>query len=289
MSVFYLAHPKTKSLVERLQLPVNDVHFGFFSEHKTAVDQFIANGGVEWVAIGGDGTVFDLMNGLYQTGSLSYFKFGAIAAGSSNDFHKSTIQIPPAGFSRTNFSQVQSTDLMLFKMDQHMFVSSLNASVGTTAEANSFFNSSNFILNLLKKINMNSAILFSALRTLFIFKPVSLKINDDLKSIANLGIAKSRFFAGGFCYPDQIQANDGKMGIFLVPYTSKLKMLQALIKLGQNRFFEIPQAQFSAQDHLQLQSENYFLIEINGEVFKTKNCEITLLPGALKLCPILKI
>lgn len=289
MKVFYLCNTKIKNRIEQLNLTTEELHFGFFSENTNFIQSYFRAGGRQFVAVGGDGTVFDLMNGLYQMAkkeniSFSDFQIGAIAAGSSNDFHKFEAKIPQFGLRRDDFSRLQKSDLMLFQFNDKTYVSTLNASLGLTAEANAFFNSNSKVLKFFKSLNMEAAIVYSALRTLFSFKSVPLLLNEKKMNIANLGIAKSRFFAGSFHYPDILQADSGKFGVFIIPSCSKLKMINALLRLERNQFHRIPQASANLETNLSIRSEQNFLIEINGEVFETNNCEVQILAGAANLC-----
>jgi len=295
--IFYLFHTRLKDQVEYFidKLNLNKAFFkyavGPFEQNKDAIAKFIKSDGRHFVAVGGDGTVFDLMNGLFKLTqtlnvNLNTLHLGAVCAGSSNDFHKSIPKIPVYAKTRCQFENSFPHDLILIKNDKGTFVTSLNASIGVTANANALFNESNTFLNCIKKLNINMAILWVAIKSILLFKPIDLVIDGTKHHVANLGVIKSRFFAGEFSYPSILTENDGLFGVFVIPFEGKMNLLRSLEKLKSENFHLIHGAFYKKVKNLVLQSENDFFIEINGEVFKTKNCHFEILPGALNICPV---
>ena len=78
----------------------------------------------------------------------------------------------------------------------------LNASLGVTAEANSYFNSEHNIIHFLKNVQVMLAIWYAAIRSIIRFRniPAAVNMNGEAVQmyISNLAVIKQNFISGGF-------------------------------------------------------------------------------------------
>ncbi len=143
-----------------------------------SIGEALDRGERHFVAAGGDGTVNLLLNTLLalkperETG----LAVGAIALGSSNDFHK---PVQPwqctGGIScKIDFSAATPRDVVHVsysgKGGEACRFFLINASAGLTAEANAFFNNTDRLLGWLKQRYTDPAILYAAIRTILRYR-----------------------------------------------------------------------------------------------------------------------
>lgn len=268
----------------------------------------IQQGCKNFVAAGGDGTVNMAVNVL-----LSFAKFGptlgAVGLGSSNDFHKpfssdkrsQIINLP----CRLDFLSAFKHDLVEVtfsfqneKSSQIVFV--INSSVGFVAEANLFFNRQNRFLNFLKKISVNSAIMFAAVQEFFRFKPkkIEIKIEKNVLekvNLINLGIVKNIHFAGDFRYDMPQSPDNGLLGVYLFgslqglnlskQNISKLQILKTFFALLSGKFSSLPDTRFTQCRELSIYSTKPIALETDGEVRQITYAYFKILPREALLCP----
>lgn len=263
----------------------------------------IQAGARNFVAAGGDGTVGLTLNALLKAAQnakmpSSDFRLGAIALGSSNDFHKpfespGRTQIKKTKC-RIDFENAFLHDIGVaqYSVNSHQddlyFI--VNASVGLTAEANLKFNQSEGFIGQLKKFWTNGAILAVSWATFRKYKnfPAILKWDDDVEksiSLSNLSIVKNRHFAGSFHY-DQVTLPDcGTFGVHLAYGMTKPQILRTLAALSRGKFSHLRSTKSITAQTAEISSELKFALEIDGEVITTNRATFKVQQRELYVCP----
>lgn len=255
-------------------------------EINTWILQSMQKGARVFIAVGGDGTVNWLLNGMIWAARkiqipLKHFYLGAIGAGSSNDFHK---PFPKKDFfiedlpARLDWTKSQAVDLGLFvdlENDQNNYFIN-NASLGLTAFANYSFNQPDRVLKFLKRYHTDLSIMFCALKSFLKFAniPLNLSIDDqeyEETTLSNLNIIKNPFFSGQFHYPEFVTRNDGKLAIFQCHDMTKKNYLYTLIKLGKGIFHESALSKIKICQSISFRSMTSVEVEWDGEVCLTKS------------------
>lgn len=255
----------------------------------------IENGETKFVAAGGDGTLNFLMNNLIETATknqLSKITIGAIGIGSSNDFHKPFSEkisgIPVC----MNFQNALCRDVCKIsydsnegKVDKYFII---NASIGITAEANNYFNEPDLILNKLKQFSTKTAILFSAIKALFVYRNLDCEIlvngNKLNSNITNLGITKNPHFSGDFCYDTVASYSSGEIDVHLAHDMNKVEVLGLMKALISNSFSKLRKTKSWKTNFLEVNSKNNFAVEFDGEIIITNKVEFRVLNNFIKVC-----
>ncbi len=263
------------------------------------VKELLEKGVTNYVAAGGDGTVNLLLSCLIDNLGLDRLqdvKLGALGLGSSNDFHKpfrdeGMIDGIPCLF---DFASAAPRDVCRVTfVDEcgrtHDRFWIINASVGITAEANWYFNSSAPFLRLLKRHSTACAILYSAFYTIASYKnyQVSLSAAPDqpLRTrVTNIGFTKSPHFSGNFCYDTPFERDSGHFYVHLCETMSLARTLLTLWRLSRRRFSGYPFTRYWRARSCSLSADREFAVEIDGEVVQTRYATFSVLEQLPRVC-----
>jgi diacylglycerol kinase (ATP) len=262
------------------------------------IGEALDRGEKHFVAAGGDGTVNLLLNTLLtlKPDRESRLAVGAIALGSSNDFHK---PVQPwqctAGIScKIDFSAARLRDVVHVSYSGkdgeagRFFL--INASAGLTAEANAFFNNTDRLLGWLKKKHTDPAILYAAIQTILRYRneEMTLTFPDTgavTVPVTNLGIVRNPHFSGGLRYGDDATVRSGMMGVHLCYGTGIPGRLRLLSALARGTFDHLPRTLSRQTPWLRLDARSTFSLEMDGEIVTTNHATFTVLPEHIRVCP----
>ena len=200
-------------------------------------------------AIGGDGTVNEVINGLIGSKVI----FGVIPAGLKNNLAKSLgIPLEVEAACEALFSGVtQKVDIG--KINERYFISGV--SLGVDAELSSS-----------KKVNLKNL-----LKTLLSYKPepVSLKFEDgrliDTKMLL-LSIANAKDFGGCFQLLPQAKLEDRLLDVCLVGSPSRFQLLTLIPKILKAEPLTLPYSTKLKTKDLWIDSPFPLPIQVDGEI-----------------------
>lgn len=259
----------------------------------------LRKGCTHFVAAGGDGTVNYLLNTIVSIADekeLRRIKFGAIGLGSSNDFHKPfrhpkyLDRIP----CRIDFENTFTHDLgfitwegLTGERNSRCWIN--NSSVGVTAEANYFFNHPNSKLLSLKQKNTNTAIYYTAIRTILSYKNIPADISYDdsnplTTELTNLGIIKNPSFSGSFCYDSPYMFNGGFFFVHICERMTTMQTLCTLYNLSKKKFRGFRGTRSYKSNKVIISSGLPFAVEFDGETIKTNKAEFSIKKNAVQIC-----
>jgi len=275
-----------------------DVLFAKGPEAATAgILRALARGETEFVAAGGDGTV-NLVAAtlLREAPEPARVRLGAIGLGSSNDFHK-----PVAGPARDgraprriDFRRTAPVDVGVLEWTApdgtpHRRPWLLNASLGTTAEANAFFNDGDAFLRALKHRATALAISWAALRTLLRCPRLTLGVTVDgeerRECVWNLAVVKNPHFTGGLRYDSPLEPSSGRFHLHGIRAGGRLRLIRVLAGLARGRFVGRTGTFSAAARTVDVSADRPFRVECDGEVVEAVVARFRLLPLALRVCP----
>lgn len=251
-----------------------------------------------FISSGGDGSINTLLNAIVSNckkeEDLKKYTIGAIGLGSSNDFHKPFTNTKCINKIHCKVNPKMVIDSDIGRIDYSNQVGQrcrkyflINASLGVTAAANHFYNHPDGTLSMLKRMSVDLAILYAAIKTIFCYKNqfgtiiVAGKKTEIV--LSNIGVQIKSFFSGSFYYDTKETRNDGMFRIYLSQNMNGFELLKVLIALVNGKFSGSKTSAWSDQN-FNINLKEFYSIEVDGETFKAKNMNFTLIPKAIKLC-----
>ena len=244
------------------------------TEHKkhavTLAIQSVKQGCQYLIAVGGDGTLNEIVNGMLQVGLPEKEQpvIGLLPNGSANDFARSA-QLPhrlDAFFELLKKGTTTSVDLgrvhLINSNKTHYFLNILGLGLGPEIaqqinESSSIFGPYfNYFKNIIKGFHAYSK------------KEVSCE-TETWKwqgSLLQMAIAKGRFFASGLCVAPQSKLNNGTFQVVIIGDLSLMDYFLNLWNLKKGSRIKHPEVHYYDSKKLFLKShENKCGIEADGE------------------------
>ncbi|WP_044642359.1 diacylglycerol/lipid kinase family protein [Risungbinella massiliensis] len=229
------------------------------------------------VAIGGDGTVHEVVNGMWKSG----IPFGYIPAGTGNDFALSN-QIPMQpvqALERILDNQTRSIDILSFG-DQ---VAVCNFGVGFDGEVAELVTKSNW-----KKRFGSLAYALGVLRNITRYQKTNLYFTIDgtevtisdawLAAICNLPT-----YGGGMRICPEADQTDGLLDVACVRGLSPLRLLALFPLVYRGAHVNNPAVSFYKGKSIQIAADRELVIHADGEIIGKTPIEIEILPKSLQI------
>jgi diacylglycerol kinase family enzyme len=262
------------------------------------VVEALAFGHRRFIAAGGDGTVNAVLGALVRhalPGILPHISLGAVGLGSSNDFHKPVHTRIKGAPCRIDFDAARPHDVGILsyrdpdgtEWSQPWIV---NASIGTTAEANYLFNNPDRFLNRLKGASTASAIAYAAAKAALTYRPREMEITLDgfLSSnghVHNLGIVKNPHFGGSLRYDSPYEPASGRLFVHRLSAVSLPRLAAAMAGLMRGKFMGKRDTKSWEASEVTVRNGGPFAVELDGEIIMARVASFALLPRALRICP----
>lgn len=231
-------------------------------------------------AVGGDGTLNEVLNGLVGTDS----PLGVLPAGSGNDFFRNLeTRADDTLLARTITGGV--SEVTLGKAGEEHFVNvasaGIDAVVGWNADR---FKGIRFLPGMAAYIAGIFYTVFSyqnfpcLIRIEGVGEPLSLEGGTLLLAIAN-----GRTYGGGMQIAPQADIRRDTFEVYHVDPMGPLKILMLFPKLIQGRHESIPEVHRYEGREIQLTSSTPFLVNVDGEIRKHQEIRFSLIPRGLRL------
>jgi len=276
------------------QKPTDAVDFSF---------QAVNDGWETIVAVGGDGTVCEVITGLFMAGK-SYLrpKLGVIHVGTSPDFNRyhqiptkieEVIEVLLGG--KTKLIDIgkivylnKNEGVSLNKLDAHpekrffYFASNVNIGLGPRIASRANGRYRKFLGDFLGTL---SATLISLIN----FKEMNLFIKIDERSfkfskLINLTIGKDPFLASGMRVFSQIKPDDSRLYILPIEKTSVISLLFNIPRIYWGNFLKYRGAQLIYGKGVEIEyNPDYPEIEFDGDVRGYLPAKVEVLPKALEI------
>ena len=227
------------------------------------------------IAVGGDGTVHEVVNGIVGSKAV----LGVIPAGSGNDFVRSINDSKEAEqyILDTIYGKVKTIDLGI--CNDRYFINMASIGLDTqvaigTQKTKKYFSGS-------------LAYLVSALLTIFSYKGWDLSIQIDGESFHTktllTAIANGKFYGGGVLPTPDAQLDDGYFDICHVDHMSKGKMFRILPKYIKGKHKDIKEVRLVRGKKIIISSNNPFPLNLDGEVSITNKAHFKLMENSIDI------
>lgn len=216
-------------------------------------------------AVGGDGTLSEVLNGVIGTKN----KIGIIPAGSGNDFYRTVKELAKA--------EIES-DVGVVNGKYFLNI----ACVGIDAEvANN--------VPLMKKKNVKVKNLYTAsilyTFTHFKFKQIHFKSQekDEKGNFTILSICNGRHYGGGYNISPKASLEDNYFDVY---YINKLRLpsiINLLLKLKKGKLEQDKRTNHFKTNNITVTSEEPIRFNVDGETIENTKFEIKIIPKAIKI------
>lgn len=290
MRVFFVVNPtaghgRARQAWERLEPHLRQwgeygIAFTEHPRHGVELARAAAQAGYDRVAaMGGDGTLNEVANGLVGTGAA----LAVIPSGTGNDFVR-TLGIPrdPVRAAEIAFNAPdRPVDVGLHQETGRHFINI--AGIGFDAEVSREVNGRRF----LKLIPGTLPSLLAVGLTLFRYHNPEMAIALDgvefRRKVLLLAVGVARYYGGGMkVLPDAV-LDDGAFTVAIGGDVSKGEILGLLPKLYSGRHVGHPKVEFHQAREVRVTSEVPVALHLDGDVVSTLPATFRLLPGALRV------
>jgi diacylglycerol kinase (ATP) len=239
------------------------------------------------VAVGGDGTVHEVVNGLHDAGGLDDVSLGIIGTGTGGDYQRSLglSRDYDEACSRLISPQSRRVDLGLVEYGENgrtgrrCFVNF--AGIGFDAETTRATN------GRFKALGAMPSYLLGLLTTFVIYRNrrVSLRLDGEAEErkvctvIAGIG----RYGGGGMMTTPDAELDDGLFDVLIVDDIGKLELLRALPTIYKGTHLSHPRVTVKRARRLEVTSGVTTSLQADGELLGEVPAVFSVLPGALRL------
>ena len=278
-----------KYLKEQLALPF-DYHQTEYSGHATELtEKAISNGYKFIVAIGGDGTINEVANGILSTPNIDTI-LGVIGTGGSccfidslgipRDYHNTVALLNNRQVRKIDVASIEYTHQQC--KQKRYFIN--HADIGFGAEATRRWNL------ISQKTGRTMAFIFRfgvTVKSLFDHRNIPLGVEidgKDLKVHSNeIIVGNGRYFANKMLATPSAKLDDGLLDIIILDNITKLELLSIVPKVYSGNHIKHPKVHtFSAKD-IEIRSNERFYVEADGELIGEGPVAISILPKALSV------
>lgn len=274
--------------VLRRELPAAAVHFTDAPGAAVALSRRACEEGYgRIIAVGGDGTVHEVVNGMAGSGSL----LGIIPTGTGNDFAR-TLSIPrrPSEAARTVVAGHTAT----------VDLGCITAAGGSGETRERYFAGVagiGFDAEVAAEVNRNRRrswagygtlpYVLCLLRVLFSYRnaPVSLSLDGRTREAAVLLVAvgNGRAYGGGMRITPLADATDGLFDVCAAGDVGKLEVLLLIPRVYTGRHIHHPKVSYQRAGRVEIECRRPLAVHADGEVVGTTPAAFTLIPRGLRV------
>jgi diacylglycerol kinase (ATP) len=241
------------------------------------------------VAVGGDGTVHEVINGLMQVPESQRPCLGIVPLGSGNDFaHALGVELVPSlALQQVLKGEIRQVDVAVIR-DDHGRVEYWNNTLGMG------FDTSVLLRSRRIPIFSGFPVYFLAvLQTIMKDNEASLlTVNTDNgsmdKNLMMLVLCNGPREGGGFLVSPASRVDDGFLDYVCISQVSRLRMFQLVPEVMKGTHLKFSEVQSGKFQRVEIQSDRPLYIHTDGEIFSGFGTDIhkvsvEILPGALKV------
>lgn len=230
---------------------------------------------VDIVAMGGDGTLHEVLNGIDDPGRV---RLGIIPCGSGNDF-AAAAGIPQTAEGALDVllsGEAKYTDYM-----ECSGVRGINA-IGTGIDVDILRR-----YNRMKVLKGAAAYLASLVMSVLTYKPPCFSELSGGESVPhNAFIAcagNGRRIGGGIPICPEAVIDDGMLDLVIIDNIRRAAIPRAFVKLLKGRILSLPETSFKRQDQVTIRSDGPMPIQIDGEIYETLPFDVHLVTNKLRI------
>ena len=264
------------------------------TEHPAHAVHLAANAGLEGydtvVALGGDGTVHEVINGLMRVGAAQRPSLGVVPVGSGNDFaYGASVPTDSAeSIERIFTGKPKAIDVAVAR-DDHDRIEYWNNTLGIGFDAKV-----NIMSRTIRGLHGFPMYLVAVFRTLLQdHEPANLTLRFDdgpaiEHSVSMLTLGNGPREGGGFRTTPAARVDDGSLDFMMISHVSRITMLSLIPKLTNGTHGASRHVTLGSFRRLRLRADRALPIHADGELWSayeanTRELEVEIVPGAIQL------
>jgi len=249
-----------KSIKYKLIITENPKHAESITEKK------ITSGYRRFAAIGGDGTINEVVNGIMKSGISEEITFGIIPLGGGNDYVKSAFSERNLESSIESLKSKFLRKIDVGKIENFYFINSFG--LGFDAVAAHYASE-------IKILNSLTRYLFAVLKTLFTFKGayIKMKFNNEIREgrFLMVSVLNGKFIGGGFKVAPDAKIDSGVFVLSIIKEVSKLRILKLLPSVISGKHVHEKEVSICTTNKIEFSSAETIPVYFDGELPKLKN------------------
>jgi diacylglycerol kinase (ATP) len=279
--------PIISKILERIGL-----HFDFqYTEgvgHAIELARIAASDGYRFlVAVGGDGTVNEVANGILYSTNTKKTALGIISTGTGSDFIRSVgiSRDYATACSALTSSKRLSIDVGVVEYQskgqtlQRFFINA--AGVGFDAAV------AKETERLPKFFGGTVPYIAGLLRTMFIYKnkPVVVRVGDEVENhrVLNVAVANGGYLGGGMHIAPEAELGDSLLDMVMVGDMGKFELIKELPTVYKGTHVNHPKVRMKKATHIAIESPEPVLVYADGELLGECPASFWVVPAALSI------
>jgi len=248
-------------------------------EHARALGQAAGEAGAVAVALGGDGLVGAVADGLRRAEADPAHAglLAIVPGGRGNDFARGLGLPRNAAAAAALIANGRERALDLGVCGERAFVGI--ASCGFDSDANRIANAT--------RVPGDAAYLYGALRALAAWRPVRFELELDGEQLVHVGYsvaaANGRQYGGGMLLAPDAALDDGRFDVVTVADVSKGRFLRALPKVFRGTHVHNPEVTVRRARELRIAAERPFTLYADGDPLAELPATVRTLPAAVRV------
>lgn len=273
--------PKLKELLEiyKNEITAEIKISSRVGEISEITNEHYSSGFREFVAVGGDGSLSELLNGLVFP-TKEPVTVGIIPMGTGNDFVKNIYNEIDIDKILNSIFINNKKSIDIGKVNNHYFINVSSFGIdGPIIEDTEKFK---------KILPGKSAYLYSTLKAGMTFKASKVKVSTPTESYEGsmllIAIGNGKYFGGGMKICPDADLSDGMFDVCLVNDVSKTKFLRNISKIYSGRLGEIKEVKYLRTNQLTIvvQGKDY-LINVDGNLVGKTPVSVSLIKKAINI------
>ncbi len=233
------------------------------------------------IVIGGDGTLFDIVNAQMQLPEEKRLPIGILPAGTGNSVYRDLIgQDDRIEFAIRHLLNGKKRKVDVIKVrtedTEFYFINILGFGFTTEVTAKAirykYFGKQAYTLAILSKLISMKPF------------PLEMEMNGKIHQLSNtfVSILNTRYAGGNLLMAPQARIDDGLMDVIIVNGISKMELLKTFPKIYDGSYIKSPYVDYFQTGKIKFSSPHKKQLSPDGELCRELPVEIEVIPGALQ-------
>ncbi|MBC8384769.1 MAG: diacylglycerol kinase family lipid kinase [Candidatus Cloacimonetes bacterium] len=238
--------------------------------HATSLtEKAICRGYRNIVAVGGDGTVNEIINGIMNSGNPEKIHFGVIPEGGGNDFAHNFELPSKIGKAIKKLKREKTLKIDVGKIENFYFINSIGIGFDAEVSINS---------RKIRFLNGLPRYLLAVLLSLIKLKTYEIEIKIDDKTLSSsylmITIGNGKYCGSGFQITPNAKPADGVFDICLIDAINRRRLLKLLPAAIKGKHLGQPEVMIKRSNSVEIKADAELPVYFDGEIPELKNPKI---------------